>query len=189
MSRSIRKMKTLRTSGKRSRGLVMTASSASRPPIISGAWGIPGLAAPVPRFSSTMATRFSAARLAARIRMGIASSKSGTWSSCNSWKNPPARVTRCRGLPLIPAWGWNASPLFCKASTTITIPTRCARLSWRVRKRPGRTRMGRSGPATAWWQTICAPAPFCLPMACCLPMKAAAMCCAGSCAAPCGMRI
>ena len=41
----------------------------------------------------------------------------------------PARHARrrCRGPRSTPAWGWSASPPSCRASTTTTTPTRCAR--------------------------------------------------------------
>jgi alanyl-tRNA synthetase len=42
-------------------------------------------------------------------------------------------------------------------------------------------------PRTASSPITCAPRPSSLPMACCPPTKAAAMCCAASCAAPCAM--
>ena len=55
-----------------------------RPATTSGPWAIPAPAAPARRSSTTMATRFPAARRAARMPMATASSRSGTWSSCSS---------------------------------------------------------------------------------------------------------
>ena len=60
-------------------------------------------------------------------RTATGSSRSGTWCSCSSRKARPARACRCRAPRSTPAWGWSASPRSCRASTTTTTPTRCAR--------------------------------------------------------------
>ena len=77
-------------------------------------------------------------------------------------------------------------------------PGQARQLRHRHAARPG-ARLGRGGRASrptgrtrsriASSPTICAPAPSSSPTACCRRRRGAATCCAGSCAAPCAMRI
>ena len=71
-------------------------SSASPPPTTSGAWATPAPAAPAPRSSTTTARRSPAAPPAARTRTATASSRSGTSSSCSTWRSRPAPAAPCR---------------------------------------------------------------------------------------------
>jgi alanyl-tRNA synthetase len=60
------------------------------------------------------------------MRTATASSRSGTWCSCNTIRSAGANAASSRSPPSIPEWGWSASPPSSRASTTITISTSCA---------------------------------------------------------------
>ena len=57
---------------------------------------------------------------ALQMKMGTDLSRSGIWFSC-SMSRPKPSVLICRAPLLIRAWGWNVSPLFCRASMIIMI--------------------------------------------------------------------
>ena len=57
---------------------------------------------------------------------GIAISKSGTWCSCNTTGMTRANCIPCPSLRWTPAWGWSASPRYCRACTPTTRST-CSR--------------------------------------------------------------
>ena len=93
--------------------------------------GVPGPAARARR-STTTAARSTAAR-AARSSTRTATSRSGTSSSCRTCGASRARSTAtrrsasCRRRTSTPAWASSGSPTCCRASTTSTRPTWCAR--------------------------------------------------------------
>ena len=78
-----------RSSGARCRASATTGSSASRARTTSGAWAIPGRAAPARRSSTTTVRRYLVARPARRTRTATGSSSCGTWCSCSTEEGPP----------------------------------------------------------------------------------------------------
>jgi alanyl-tRNA synthetase len=59
-----------------------------------------------------------------RTRTATASSRSGTSSSCSTSRRTMRSSATCPSRRSTPAWAWSASPPCCRASTTITTPTR-----------------------------------------------------------------
>ena len=62
------------------------------------------------------------ARLA-RTRTATASSRSGTWSSCNMSRKTMRSSGNCPTSRSTPAWGWSGSRPSCRASTTSSTST------------------------------------------------------------------
>ena len=119
-----RRRRGLRSVEARSPACRNRASSASRPPTISGRWATPARAAPARRSSTITATTSPAARPARADADGDRFIE--IWNLVfMQYETLAGRRARraCRGPRSTPAWGSSASPRCCRASTTITTST------------------------------------------------------------------
>ena len=174
--------------GKRSPASTTAASSASPAPTISGAWATPAPAAPARRSSTIRARRSKAARPAARTRTATDSWSSGTSSSCNMsrWRRDNAR--RCRAPRSTPAWGLERIAALMQGVTSNYDIDLFRALTGAVADFTGAPVDGPQGASHRVIADHLRASSFLVADGVRRRTKAAAMCCAGSCAAPCAMR-